>query len=116
MSEESVTSKPIFLNEVSIDKVLNESSVPVLFEFYASWCHHCMTLAPVIDEVAGEMAGEIVIGLINCDIDQVLRKRYKVNAVPTLFLAKEGKVLGTTVNPQTKEILVSWIRDTLANA
>jgi thioredoxin 1 len=113
MTEDKAT-KPIVLNEVNFDRIVAESELPVLFEFWASWCHHCAALSSVIDEVAEEMGGEIIVGQINCDLNRDLCRRYEVKAVPTLFIAKEGKVVGTKVNPGDKETLVSWVKSTLA--
>jgi thioredoxin 1 len=113
MTENKSSAKPLVLNEVNFDKVLGDSQLPVVFEFWASWCHHCSALSPIIDEVAAEMDGEVVVGQINCDLNRDLCKRYDVKAVPTLFLAKQGKVVGTTVNPKDKETLVSWVKGLL---
>ena len=113
MTETKPPTKPIVLNEVNFDKILAESEHPVLFEFWASWCHHCSALSAIIEEVAEEMADEVLIGQINCDLNRDLCRRYDVKAVPTLFLARQGKVVGTTVNPKDKGTLVSWIKDML---
>ena len=114
MNETKAPTKPIVLNEVNFDKILAESERPVVFEFWASWCHHCTALSAIIDEVAEEMGGEVIVGQINCDLNRDLCKRYDVKGVPTLFLAKQGKVVGTTVNPKDKETLVSWVKSMLA--
>jgi thioredoxin 1 len=106
--------KPIVLNEVSFDRTLAESELPLLFEFWASWCHHCTALSPIIDEVADEMGGKILVGQINCDLNRDLCRRYEVKAVPTLFLANRGKIVGTMVNPKNKEALLSWVKGLLA--
>jgi thioredoxin len=109
MSENQTTTKPIVLHDVNFDRILAESELPLLFEFWASWCHHCTALSPIIDEVAEEMGSHIIVGQINCDLNRDLCKRFEVKAVPALFLAKRGKVLGTTVNPMNKEALISWV-------
>jgi thioredoxin 1 len=113
MTENKAT-KPIVLNEVTFDRTIAESELPLLFEFWASWCHHCTALSPIIDEIAEEMGGQIIVGQINCDLNRDLCKRYEVKAVPTLFLAKDGKVVGTTVNPSDKETLVAWVKSMIA--
>jgi thioredoxin 1 len=107
---ENKISTPIVLNEVNFDRFLAESELPLLFEFWASWCHHCTALSPILDEVAEEMGGEVIVGQINCDLNRDLCKRYEVKSVPVLFLAKQGKVVGTTVNPMGKEALVAWLK------
>jgi len=111
---ENKSTKPVVLNEVNFDAILAEAEAPLLFEFWASWCHHCSALSPIIDEVAEEMAGEIIVGQINCDLNRDLCRRYEVKGIPTLFLAKQGKIVGTIVNPKDKEALVSWVKGILA--
>jgi thioredoxin len=113
MSENQNPMKPIVLHDVNFDRIFTESELPLLFEFWASWCHHCTALSPVIDEVAEEMGGEIIVGQINCDLNRDLCKRFEVKAVPAIFLAKQGKVLSTTVNPKDKEALISWVKGVL---
>ena len=110
MSEHENIGGPLVLNEINFEQVLKESRLPLLFEFWAPWCHHCMALSPVIEQVAAEMAGEIIVGQINCDLNRDLRKRYGVQAIPTLFLARNGEVVGTILNPKDKNTLCSWIR------
>jgi len=111
---EAKSTKPIVLNEVNFDRMLEESELPLLFEFWASWCHHCEALSPVMDEVAEEMDGKVLVGQINCDLNRDLCRRYEVKAVPVLFLAKQGKTVGTTVNPKDKEALLSWVKGLVA--
>lgn len=110
MSEQGHIGEALVLNEVNFDQVLAESKLPLLFEFWAPWCHHCMALSPIIEQVAAEMAGQVIVGQINCDLNRDLRKRYGVQAIPTLFLAKDGDVVGTILNPKDKETLTSWIK------
>jgi thioredoxin 1 len=114
MSENKTLPQPIVLHDTNFDRILSEAELPVLFEFWASWCHHCSALSPVMDEVAVDLDGEIIVGQINCDLNRDLCKRYEVKAVPVLFLAKQGKVIGTILNPKDKEALVSWLKGILA--
>ncbi len=63
--------------------------------------------------IAAELSGEIIVGQINCDLNRDLCKRYEVKGVPAFFLAKQGKVVGSLLNPQNKEALISWIKSNL---
>jgi thioredoxin 1 len=114
MDENKNPTRPLVLHDVNFERIFTESELPLLFEFWAAWCHHCTALSPVIDEVAEEMGNEIIVGQINCDLNRDLCKRFEVKAVPAIFLAKQGKVVGTTVNPKDKEALISWLRVMLA--
>lgn len=110
MSEHGNIGEPLVLNETNFDQALKESKLPFLFEFWAPWCHHCSALSPVVKEVAAEMAAEIIVGQIDCDQNRDLRRRFGVQAIPALFLAKDGEVVGTILNPKDKDTLISWIR------
>ncbi len=114
MTQKDVPTQPIVLHETNFDRVLAEAELPLVFEFWAAWCHHCSALAPVIDEVASEMAGQIIVGQINADMNRDLCRRYEVKGIPTLFLAKQGKVVDSIVNPGTKEALVTWVKGLIA--
>jgi thioredoxin 1 len=116
MTQRNAVTEPIVLHDANFDRILEEAEFPVLFEFWASWCHHCSALAPVIDELAAELDGKIIVGQINCDLNRDLCKRYEVKAIPALFLAKQGKVIGTILNPKDKEVLISWIEGMLPSS
>jgi len=68
------------------------SSIPVLVDFYATWCMPCRMLAPVIDKLAGELDGKVKVFKVNVDEDVGLAASYGIHAVPTLLLFAGGKV------------------------
>ncbi|MGA7827907.1 MAG: thioredoxin family protein [Geobacteraceae bacterium] len=107
MSENST--KPIVLNDDNATSVMQGTDLPLLLEFWAPWCHHCQVLSPVIDQVAAELAGKVVVGQVNCDLSERLPEKYNVEVIPTLFLVRADEVLGTIVNPKDKASLLSWV-------
>ncbi len=110
MSENGIVSKPVALNDDNCSEVLEKSAIPVLMDFWAPWCHHCRALSPVLDAVAAEMAGQVLVGKVNCDLNEQLARKYNVEVLPTLFLVRNGETLGKTINPKDKNTLVSWVR------
>ena len=76
-------------NETFQKEVL-ESNVPVLVDFYASWCGPCQALAPILEEVAAEAEG-VKVFKVNIDEQKELTRKYRVMSVPTLITIKEGK-------------------------
>ncbi len=116
MTESNDVTKPVVLHNLNFDRVLQDSELPVLFEFWASWCHHCSSISPVVHEVAAEFGGKIIVGQVNCDLNRELCKRYEVTGIPCFFLASQGKVIGSILNPLDKEALVSWIEATLPSS
>ena len=83
------------------DEVL-KSEVPVLLDFWASWCGPCRMLAPVIAEIAEEQAGKIKVGKINVDEEPVLASTFKVSSIPTVVVMKDGKVTNVSVGFRPK--------------
>ncbi|MBO6010437.1 MAG: thioredoxin [Oscillospiraceae bacterium] len=83
------------------DEVL-KSEVPVLLDFWASWCGPCRMLAPVIAEIAEEQAGKIKVGKVNVDEEPVLANAFKVSSIPTVVVMKDSKVANTSVGFRPK--------------
>lgn len=90
------------------DKVLKAQG-KVLVDFFATWCGPCRMLAPVIDEVAAEKAGEVAVYKVVIDASPEIAAHYDVTSVPTLILFKDGEVLKQTVGAQPKQNLLAFI-------
>jgi thioredoxin 1 len=79
-------------SEQTFKKEVLESDIPVLVDFWASWCGPCKMIAPIIDELAKEFEGKIKIGKLNVDENSRIATQYGVMSIPTLIFFKNGKV------------------------
>jgi thioredoxin 1 len=78
------------------------STTPTLVDFWAPWCGPCKAIAPVLEELATELAGKVSIAKVNVDDNDALSAEYGVRAIPTMLLFKNGAVVETLVGMMPK--------------
>lgn len=85
----------------NFDFIVNDS-LPVLVDFWAPWCGPCRSLSPIVDEVADELAGKLVVAKCNVDDNQDLAMKYGVMSIPTLIVFKNGEEIDRSVGALPK--------------
>jgi len=79
-----------------------QSDIPVLLDFWASWCGPCKMLSPIIEQIEQEQAGKVKVGKVNVDDEVELAQKYGVASIPTVLLIKNGEVAGTSIGYRPK--------------
>ena len=82
---------------------------PVLVDFWAEWCGPCKRVAPVLDELAGEMDGKVRIAKLNVDENQQTAYQFQVSSIPTFILFKNGKMADRMMGAMPKSAFQSFI-------
>lgn len=90
------------VTDIDFTKAVLESGVPVLVDFWATWCGPCQMMGPVIDTVAGEYEGKVTVLKMNVDENPVTPAKYGVRGIPTLLLFNKGEVVDRIVGAQPK--------------
>ena len=96
----------ITLTSATFDETVNSSSTPILVDFWAEWCGPCKQIAPILEEIAGEKAGRIVIAKLNVDDHGDIAGRFNVMSIPTMLLFHNGEVQHKVVGAKPKARLL----------
>ena len=90
-----------------------QSDVPVLVDFWATWCGPCRMVSPALEQLAGERAGSLKLVKVDVDTAPALSQRFQVQAVPTLLLMDGGRVLTRKSGAAPVAALRSWVDEVL---
>lgn len=99
--------------DANFDRDVLQSDLPVLVDFWATWCAPCKAIAPLIYSVAADYAGKVKVGKVNVDDNQATPGKYGVRGIPTLILFKGGKVIDQVVGAVPKSQLDALIAKAL---
>lgn len=102
------------ITDENFQKEVNESSLPVLVDFYADWCGPCKMMAPLVGQLAEEYGGKCKVGKCNVDENPQTASMFKVMSIPTFILFKDGKAVDSIVGAVSKTALEEKIKQVLA--
>lgn len=100
----------IKLTKENFEAEAKNSSLPVLIDFWATWCGPCMMLSPVIEEVAKETEGKVKVCKVNVDEERELAMRFSISSIPTLIVMKNGEVVNKAVGYREKDQVLELLK------
>ena len=99
----------IEITKENFEEVFLKNQLPVLVDFWATWCGPCKMIGPLLEELSEEMTGKVVIGKVNVDKQPELAMQFQVMSIPTLLLFKNGEIVNKKVGFMPKEKLVEML-------
>jgi thioredoxin len=96
-------------NDINFDDEVLKSADPVLVDFTATWCGPCKQLAPIVDQLATELAGKVKVGKLDIDDSPIVASKLGIRGVPTLMVFKKGERAAQHVGVTTKAKILALI-------
>jgi thioredoxin 2 len=101
--------RPVSLHDADFSRVIADSSIPVLVDFYADWCGPCKMMAPVIDQIAADFKGRALVGKVDTDRQPLVASTYNIGSIPTVIVFAKGAPVvqqtGAVPRPRLVELL-----------
>ena len=100
----------IMVTEQNFEAEVLQATQPVLVDFWATWCGPCRMLAPVLEELAEEYEGRVIVGKVNVDEQPALTAQFGIQSIPTVMLFKDGKMVDMLVGFRPKAQLEQLLK------
>lgn len=108
-----VANKPMTVTDATFSAAVERSPLPVLLDMWAPWCGPCQTIAPVVEELAAEMDGQVRVAKLNVDENPATAARFNVRSIPALLILRAGREIDRIVGVQPKPEIVRRIKQSI---
>lgn len=103
----------VTLTDQNFEAEVLKSPLPVLVDFWATWCPPCQTLASIIEELSNDFGGKIKFGELDVDQNPKMAEKYEIMSIPTLMIFKKGEMVKQIIGAKTKEELEKEIKEVI---
>jgi len=110
-----MSKEPLHLTDVTFEKEVLESDLPVLVDFWAPWCGPCRMVAPMIKELAAEFDGRMVVAKINTDENSETAIKYGIMSIPSMIIFKDGQEAERMIGARPKQALAEALETFLSS-
>lgn len=107
-------SEPVNVVDANFEQSVLKSSIPVIVDFWAPWCGPCRMVAPVLEKLAKEFAGKLLIAKVNVDENQEWAAKYGVQSIPTMLFVINGKIVHSQIGALPEPMLRDAVEQLLA--
>jgi len=111
---EKFDTKPVIVTDDSFQSEVIDYSLPVLVDFWATWCEPCKQVAPILEKLAKEFSGKIRVAKVDVDQNPGLQQAFQIMSIPTLMFVKSGKIVGQQAGALPETVLRDAIRQLMA--
>ena len=101
------------ITDTDFENLVIKSEKPILVDYWAEWCGPCKMITPILEEIADEMAGKVLVGKLNVDENSQTPPKYGIRGIPTLMLFKGGEPVGSKVGALSKNDIKKFIEDNI---
>jgi len=103
----------IALTDKNFEKEINGAELPVVVDFFATWCEPCSMLGPILEKVAQDLEGKIILGKVNVNDAPATSQKFQVDRIPMVALFDKGKMVSGFIGMKTEDFIKSWLKETL---